>query len=175
MKQFHKILLTGILAVCLGIISAPPIFAWDWNKTEAAKSTEEDMDLAFTFQKTTIHMDDEAETIFKTLKKSEECFEQESCSYQGVDRTYTYDGFELGTYTMTGQSEKIKRVAILDNSVATPEGLTIGSGFEDMVSAYGSGYEKEDGCYCYTAGNTQLKIETERGSVSAIVYELTAE
>ena len=175
MKQFQTILLTGILAVCLGITSASPIFAWDWNKTEAAESTEEDMDLAFTFQKTTIHMDDEAETIFKTLKKSDECFEQESCSYQGVDRTYTYDGFELGTYALTGQSEKIKRVVILDDSVATPEGLTIGSDFEDMVSAYGSGYEKEDGCYCYTAGNTQLKIETEHGAVIEIVYELKTE
>ncbi|MDO4295930.1 MAG: hypothetical protein Q4D90_07210 [bacterium] len=175
MSTWKTILLTGILAVCMGTASIAPAYAWDWNKTETAKSTEEDMELAFTFQKTTIHMNDEVDTVFKTLKKADTCFEQESCVYQGVDRTYTYEGFELGTYTVTGQAEKVKRVVLLDDSVATLEGLTIGSGFEDMTAAYGAAYEKEGNTYCYTAGNTCLKIETEHGKVCSIIYELVEE
>lgn len=172
MSAWRTILLTGFLAVCIGTAYITPTYAWEWNKTEATQNTEEDMDLAFTFKKTTIHMNDDADIVFKTLEKPDTCFEQESCVYQGTDRTYTYEGFELGTYTKSGASEKVKRVVILDDSVTTPEGLMIGSGFEDMTNAYGTGYEKEDDTYCYTAGNTYLKVETEHGKVSSIVYEL---
>lgn len=175
MKKIRTILLTGILAACLGTASAVPVFAWNWNTAASVETTKEDMGLVFTFEKTTIHMDDDAETVFKTLTKSEDCFEQEGKSYKGTDRIYTYDGFELGTYEEEGGKEKIRKVVLLNDSVATPEGLTIGSSFEDMTTLYGTGYEKKDESYQYTAGNTRLKIVTKKGKVNTIVYELLDE
>ncbi len=114
----------------------------------------------------------EAADILKALGDPSSSFERDSCAYQGKNKVYTYAGFELSTYPV-GQTDCVESVYILDATVATPEGIKIGSTKDEVLAVYGEEYDAEEagfGTYSYTAGNSQLKIYTTKDVVDAIEY-----
>ncbi len=117
----------------------------------------------------TITMGAEAAPILAALGEPTDVFEQDSCAYQGKDRVYTYPGFEISTYP-ADDTECVSSVYVLDDSVATAEGIRIGSTSEEVKKAYEGQYTEEFGVYRVNDGKTELNIYTTGDVVDGIEY-----
>lgn len=168
MKAAGKLIAAAGIMV---LVAATPMtsyaFGWKNNTKETAAVQETVYD--FVSGTVKVSMGTEAAPVLRELGTAKKTFEQDSCAYQGKDMVYTYDGFELSTYPVKGK-ETIASVYFLDDTVATPEGIKIGSKKQDVIDAYGKEYKEEFGVYRYSAGQTELVIYTTNGVVDAVEY-----
>ncbi len=96
-----------------------------------------------------------------------------SCAFEGLDKTYTYEHFELTTFP-DGEKDKIYSIYFLDNEITTNEGIKIGDTKEDLISKYGDNYQQEDNLYAYKIDKTSLKFIIEDNSIISIEYSYDA-
>ena len=116
-----------------------------------------------------IAMDLEAAPVLAVLGAgTKPVYEVDSCAYQGKDRLYTYDGFEVSTNVRDGK-ERIASLLVTGKGLPTPEGLSIGSPESEITKLYGS-VQPDFGIYRYRKGNTELSIYTTAGVVDEIEY-----
>lgn len=86
------------------------------------------------------------------------------------DREYTYAGFKFNTVNENGLN-KIVKIVLTDDSVSTPEGISIGDGREAVIETYGENFtENASGTLTYTDGAVKLMFGITNGCVSAIHY-----
>jgi hypothetical protein len=95
--------------------------------------------------------------------------ESPSCLYQGLDKDYTYAGFKLRTYPENG-IDYVLSICFTDDSVATPEGIMLGSTRSEVEAAYGASFTEQNGNMVYTKDKTELRFRFNGDSVSAIEY-----
>ncbi len=95
--------------------------------------------------------------------------ESPSCLYQGLDKDYTYAGFKLRTYP-EGGVDYVLNICFTDDSVATPEGIMLGSARSEVEAAYGNSFTEQNGSMVYTKDKTELRFRFDGDSVSAIEY-----
>lgn len=160
-KQLGTVLLAGILAFGGTVCSSAAI---------GATAVREEKAYIFQYDKTEIPMNGEVSAIVRELGKEESYFEVPSCAFQGLDKTYGYPGFQISTYPLKGK-DYVNLICILDETVSTPEGIKIGSTYEEMTAAYGKDYQEEQGAYRYTAGGTELTFYMDgRKKIDGIEY-----
>ena len=97
MKKLDKRTASIVLSIAL---AAMPMTSYGGifksGKEEATQ--KENMEYQFKSGDTVISMGAEAGEIVKALGNTTKAvFEQDSCAYQGKDRVYTYQGFEMST------------------------------------------------------------------------------
>ena len=85
-------------------------------------------------------------------------FEADSCAYLGKDVFYYYPGFELTVNEVEGQ-DVITAIAVVDDTVVTPQGLRIYDEEEKLLSILGG--TEENGIYLYQSGHTRLLIQVK--------------
>ncbi|HHY81322.1 MAG TPA: hypothetical protein GX505_01425 [Clostridiales bacterium] len=117
----------------------------------------------------TIAVNEEVEPIIEKLGEPMEYFEAESCAIEGMEKVYTYSGFEIHTYELDGV-DYVLSVVFLDDSVATKEGIYLYSDLNSMLEAYGDDYTKTNNQYTYTSGSSQLNFIIENDEVASIEY-----
>lgn len=140
---------------------------------EKKPDVEEKSKYYFDFNGTAIYMNDVAKPVLDALGEPMHYFESPSCAFQGMDRVYTYNGFELYTYTDgDDETEYIFSVVFMNDSVETNEGITIGSKLEDVISKYGDDFTQEGKKYTYTDSNTTLSFVLENDEVVEVSYNL---
>lgn len=93
-------------------------------------------------------------------------FEAESCAFDGLDKTYTYDGVEIVTYP-DGDVDRVSYVRILSDAVSTPEGITIGSTPEEVAAAYGDDSGTQ---YNYEDGDCLFSVLFRDGAAISVEY-----
>ena len=125
---------------------------------------------AFTSGDVTITMNAPAAELVEALGEPINYFENPSCAFQGTDRIYTYDGFQITTYPLN-DTDYISSVMLTSDAVSTAEGLEIGGSKEDMIAAYGEDYAEETGQFTYTKGDSQLVILIENDLITSIEYQ----
>jgi len=86
---------------------------------------------------TAVPIDGEAAAILASLGEAKSYDESPSCAFEGMDKIYVYNGFRIQTYTLSGK-DYVRSVELLDDTYATPEGVTIGSALETVTAAYGT-------------------------------------
>lgn len=116
-----------------------------------------------------IPMNVDVEPIINALGEADSYFEAASCAFQGLDKIYTYSGFEIYTYP-NGDKDFISSVYLKDDSVETDKGICLGSSLDEVKKAYGNNYEEKSGEYSYTLGETKLSFLIEDDYVSAITF-----
>lgn len=121
----------------------------------------------FTVDGTTIAMNAEAAPILEKLGKEKNYFESASCAFEGLDKEYTYNGFVLKTYPLN-DVDYVASITLQDDTVATPEGIAIGSELADVTAVYGD--SSSDTKCEYVKGDSQLLILLENGVVTSIQY-----
>ena len=169
-----KIIILFILALTLvgcssnGTGNSPGISSTNKNSNSHA-NTDSTYNYVFKYGGISIGIDDEAEEILEQLGEPMEYFEAPSCAYQGVDKTYYYNGFEITTYT-DNNTDYIANVLLVDDSVTTQEGIYIGSSLDEVVNEYGLEYEASINQYVYTISETQLQFIFEDDVVISIMY-----
>ena len=116
-----------------------------------------------------VHHD--ADAVIEKLGDPIDLVETPSCGGgEEPDREYTYAGFKFNTVNENGLN-KIVKIVLTDDSVSTPEGISIGSSRDEVIAAYGSSFtENASGTLTYTDGSTKLMIGIKDGAVSAIHY-----
>jgi uncharacterized protein YceK len=124
---------------------------------------------SFQYNDVTIPMNVEAAPIIELLGEPVEYFEAASCAFQGLDKIFYYNGFELGTYP-NGDKDYISYVNLLDDSTATDKGVYLGSSMEEVTAAYGKDYMVEGSSYEYRLGDTKLTFILENNTVIQITY-----
>lgn len=117
-----------------------------------------------------IHAD--AAPILEALGEPTSYSETPSCAGEGMDKTYGYGSF----YLLTGlgeDGEVVSRLWLADDTVATPEGIRIGSDEEQVEAAYPDAACCEDGScstYWIDGATASLAVVLEDGKVTVIEY-----
>lgn len=96
--------------------------------------------------------------------------EGEACP-GGIDTDiYTFSGIEIMVYKDSAKNtETVGKISILDDSVTTPENITIGSTEDEVTDAYGKDYEKgSTGALCYKGKNSNIEFHFSNSKVSNI-------
>ena len=96
--------------------------------------------------------------------------EMGACGDLGTVTKYVYDEIELFVLK-SGDKATVDQITLKNDLVKTPDGVTIGSSKDDVLSACGKGYAKcDDGEIRYTSGNKNLKFTLRDGAVVGINY-----
>ncbi|MBP5631727.1 MAG: hypothetical protein J6Y21_03080, partial [Clostridia bacterium] len=113
-------------------------------------TTAPSQDDGYVFKKgdVTVAMKAKAADIIADLGEPSNYYESPSCAFEGMDKTYSYPGFDVTTYTESGV-DYISGVVFWDDSVETPEGLYIGASAADVQRIYGAD----------AAGKTNVQLE----------------
>ena len=116
----------------------------------------------------TIAVDQDMAEVLTALGESQSYFEAASCAFEGLDKTYTYSGFQITTRP-DGDKDYVNSILLTDDSASTPEGVYIGSSKEDVAAAYGEG-EETGSAIMYTKENVTLSFILEGDKVISIEY-----
>jgi len=116
-----------------------------------------------------IAMDEEAQTIVEALGEPKSYFEAASCAFEGLDKIYTYSGFEINTYPLEDK-DYISSVILKDDTVTTPEGLAIGDSKEKIEELYGADRTEDNNLIVYEKDDMKLRIILKEEYVAAIEY-----
>lgn len=123
----------------------------------------------FVYNRTVIPMNVDAAPIVEALGEPVGYFEAASCAFQGLDKQYYYNGFELGTYPK-GKKDYVSYVNLQDDTVSTEQGISLGSTLEELLNAYGKDYTQEGTAYVYKRGESKLTFIVEEDTVTQITY-----
>lgn len=126
-------------------------------------------ELVFSYKDCPLPMNAEFAPLLEYLGEPDKYFEAASCAFEGLDKTYTYGGLEIITYP-NEEKDFISSIRLLDDSVSTPEGITIGSTPEDVTAAYGEDYEELGSQYVYKNGDATLTVLFEDGAAISVEY-----
>jgi len=156
-----------ILAGCGGSSNETTAASSSGGGLSGARPTAAVSGYTFKTGGTVIAMNAEAQPLIEAIGGDPKYFESASCAFEGLDKEYTYSGFVLKTYPVDDK-DYVNSVTLYDDSVSTPEGITIGSSLVDVETAYGAGGTatvKE-----YTMDKSKLLILLEDDSVTSIQY-----
>lgn len=74
--------------------------------------------------------------------------EAPSCYFDGLDKVYSYDGFDVVTYP-SGDADYIKEIQINKSGINTVKNVGVGSSYSDVIAAYGEDCEVLSMMYRY--------------------------
>lgn len=167
MKSLRIFTWTLVLALLLAACGGTPA---DGGPDPAAPSAPESgSQLVFTYRDCSLPMNADFAPLLTALGEPESYFEAASCAFDGLDKTYTYAGVEIITYP-DGDVDRISSIRLLDDTAATPEGITVGSTVEEVTAAYGEDYQEMGLQYVYEDGDTRLMILFEDSRAVSVEY-----
>lgn len=137
--------------------------------TEEPESTDDTRFGQMAVNGTVIAIDAEAEPVLSALGQEISYEESPSCAFEGMDKLYVYNGFRVTTYSQSG-TDYIYSVELMDDSLSTPEGLSIGAGAARVTELYGTPDQQNDTAMQFTSENTTLQIILRDGFVTNIQY-----
>ena len=158
MKRISVFLLTAVLLFSMA----------GCGVTEPSQQEE---NFSFTYNGTKIMLDAQAAPILDALGEPRSYTEEPSCAFDGMDKTYYYGSFYLSTYPLDGK-DCIYNLWFADDTVATEEGIRIGSTQSQVEEAYGRDCFNGTNSFVLTRGQSRLVILMEDGNVSSIRYEV---
>ena len=132
---------------------------------------KEEVNYSFKSGEVGFSVNHDADAVIEKLGDPIDLVETPSCGGgEEPDREYTYAGFKFNTVNENGLN-KIVKIVLTDDSVSTPEGISIGDGREAVIETYGENFtENSSGTLTYTDGAVKLMFGITNGCVSAIHY-----
>lgn len=116
-----------------------------------------------------VAVDTDAAAVVDKLGEPDGYFEEPSCAGQGMTKIYTYAGFQISTYE-EGKKDLIERIVLMDDTVATAEGVDLSMTKDDVTKAYGEDYTGTDNKLVYQAGDMTLNFVLDGDAVISIEY-----
>ena len=131
--------------------------------------TVEEKVYTFTSGSTKMAIDADVTPILSSLGEWKGYDESTSCAFEGLDKVYTYDGFEINTYPMNGK-DYVLLIELYDDTVATEKGIRIGSTKQAVLEAYGTPDQQTHTDLIYNGKGMFLQFILEGETVSSIQY-----
>jgi hypothetical protein len=126
---------------------------------------------SFTYNGTKITLGAEAAPIIDALGEPRSYTEEPSCAFDGMDKTYYYGSFYLSTYPLDGK-DYVYSIWFADDSVATNDGIRIGSTQIQVEAVYGTECFNGTNSYTEIQSSTKLTILLEENKVTSIQIDL---
>jgi len=128
---------------------------------------------SFIYNGTAITMGADPTPVRAALGEPRNEMREPNCAIEGEDVLYTYPGIILTfTYPADGGAPFITGLRLLDDSVATPEGLTIGSYTADITQIYGVASREDNNFFYFDKGQSSLEISVNSdGEVNQVIYQ----
>ena len=113
--------------------------------------------------------------LYYASGEADSTFESNSCAYQGKDKFYYYDGFEILVNDVDG-TERITGITIADDTVSNPQGVKIGMKIDEALALMdGIEYVQSGDTYKFTVGSTLFRLQAgDDGTVAAAEYSVAA-
>jgi hypothetical protein len=128
-------------------------------------------DFYFLYNGVTFELGQSVSDIVEQLEQAKDFYSSASCAFEGDEKIYVYEGFEITTYMRDANDiDRLYSVTFLDDSVATREGVRIGQSYEEMIAAYGADFEEVPGRYLYISKGIVLSFSFEDEIISSIMY-----
>ncbi len=155
MKRFFKLLAASALLMAV-------LFSVGCGTGTPQKSQgyDEKSDLCLAIDGVKYDIRTDSAPLLAALGDDYEFSEQISCIYEGMDKSFTYDGLTISTVPVDGK-DIIEMFTITNDKYKTERGITVGASLEDVIAAYGDRYF-DDGYITYTASNDMTKISEPR-------------
>ena len=151
-------------------VSAQEETAEETVVVEKKSSAAEVSEFVFVAGGVSVRTDMDMSSVLDSLGEPGSYFEAASCAFEGLDKIYTYDHFQITTYP-DGDRDVISTILLLDDAASTKEGIHIGMTQEDMESVYGTGYQEKKGMLVYTKGGRELAFLVKGGIIQSIEYD----
>lgn len=143
------------------------------QKTEATvEDGKKEKGYVFCYNDIVIEIDAASASVIEQLGDANSYFEAPSCAFEGIDKMYTYNGFEVDTYPLK-DGDHISTVIFKDDTVTTAEGIGIGDSIEKVKETYGGDAADENGMLVYDKDGMQLCFIVEGGRVISVEYRST--
>ncbi len=130
---------------------------------------EEGKIYTFTSGSIKIAIDADVAPILAALGEWRDYAESASCAFEGLDKIYTYAGFEIQTYPL-GEKDFVYMIILNDDTVATEKGIRIGSSKDAVTAAYGTPDKETATAMTYNGKGMFLQILLRDGAVTSIQY-----
>ena len=144
------------------------------QETATVESGRYEDGFVFKYNGNAVYLGDYIEVVLTIIGPETDYHESDSCTSDGIMKTYSYAGFDISTY---GKNEtdkfRIFSIELFDDSNSTAEGIYIGQTIAEMTAVYGSECEALPGfCYKYEKNGTSLKFDVDGDIITAITYTL---
>lgn len=126
----------------------------------------------FKQQEVVIEVDAKAAPVVEALGEPVSYFEAASCAFEGLDKMYTYNSFELDTYPVDGE-DYVSAVIFKDDSITTAEGVAIGDSRARMEEVYGTESEAQGSMVVYHKDGMKLCFILDGDTITSIEYNTT--
>ena len=134
------------------------------------KNDTSDTDFSFKSGDVVITPNSDAGPVIEALGDYVSYDESASCAFEGLDKVYKYNGFEILTYPKDSK-DYIYTVTLLNDLVSTPEGVSVGMSRNKVIEVYGENYTSQGEGIYYSSENSQLQFIFRDGNVSSIKYQ----
>lgn len=95
--------------------------------------------------------------------------EAPSCIHPGMDKIYTFDGFDITTSPDADGHDCVYEIAITSDAVAVVGGLTIGASRDTMESVLGTEYTEQFGVVRYVFDEVSVSVILDGDFITSLV------
>ncbi len=155
--------------ILIYLLLAAMVLSFGACKDNNDPPAEEGKIYTFTSGNTKIAIDADAAPILTALGAWRDYAESASCAFVGLDKIYTYAGFEIQTYPM-GEKDFVYMIILQDDTVATEKGVRIGDTKDAVIAAYGTPDKDTDTALTYNGEGMYLQFLLRDGAVTSIQY-----
>lgn len=143
----------------------------DNSKDTENKSKENDSHKGYVFNthSIAIAINEEAAKYLEALGEPVSYYESASCAFGDLDKIYTFQGFEMDTYSMNGK-DYVSAIVFHDDSVATAEGISVGDSADKVKEVYGAADSEEENGIVYAKDKMKLCFIIQDGIVIEVQY-----
>ena len=118
------------------------------DSTTPTKDNDNSAQVSYTINNIKIIPGTDFSGAYKELGEPVKYTEAASCYFDGMDKVFTYDGFEVRTYPAES-GDFIQDLSISSDRFSTDKGITVGATVNEVVAAYGDNYVKTGNMYKY--------------------------
>lgn len=151
------------------VSAAPPVEASPPPPPEPFRQAVPSNGYYFVFNGANIVIDEDIAQVISEIGEAQRVYETESCAFKGLDKKFYFPGFIIDTYP-DGSVDRIISITLTDAGAKTPEGVRLGMEYDDVINAYGDGFEQLLDMYSYVKGIVRLSFLFEDGVLEDITY-----
>ena len=154
-----------IVILLLVFVMAASLFACAQTPTDDGDGKA----LNFKYNDVVMAPGDKFDDISAKLGEPTSYYEAASCAFDGKDKIYTYGSLQISVSPMAGV-DVIYMITLLDDALATPEGVRVGTERAAVLEAYGNGGVDKGTSLVYNSGKTDLVFLLRDGCVTSVQY-----
>lgn len=113
-------------------------------------------DLLFAINEKAFSLGGDVKPLLDELGEDYELSEAPSCLYEGMDKSFEYDGISIYTYPLDGK-DIIDEIQLNGKQYKTGRDISVGDTLEDITAAYGEDYVEEGDVITYRLNTDDIK------------------